>query len=96
MSITRAIQQRLLLQIMYDGGHRIVEPHAFGHNAGKGHDLLRAYQVSGSSKTFEYVGWKLFRCDEMLSLQVLEQHFSGPRPGYKRGDKALDQIYSEL
>jgi hypothetical protein len=96
MSIDAAIRQKRLLQIVYDGGHRIVEPHAHGRNTGKGYDLLRAYQISGSSKSFEYVGWKLFRCDEMLSVHVLEQHFSGPRAGYRRGDKALDRIYSEL
>jgi hypothetical protein len=96
MNIATAIRERRLIRLVYDGGYRTVEPHAHGHNNKKNHDLLRAYQVSGSSKSFEYVGWKLFRCDEMLSFQVLEDRFSGPRDGYKRGDKALDQIYSEL
>ena len=94
--ICNAIHQRCLLRLTYDGGHRIVEPHAYGHNNNKGHDLLRAYQVSGSSKSYEYVGWKIFRRDEMTSILVLEQHFERPRQGYKRGDTALDRIYCEL
>lgn len=95
-NLVSAVRNRHLVRLLYEGGFRIIEPHAYGHNDNKNHDLIRAFQVSGSSKSFEYVGWKLFRCDEMLSLQVLEQHFSGPRPGYKRGDKALDRIYCEL
>ena len=96
MSICAAINGRKLLRLHYDGGWRLVEPHAYGHNNNTGHDLLRAYQVSGSSHSFQFVGWKLFRHDEMRSVQVLEDHFSGPRPGYTRGDKALDRIYCEL
>lgn len=94
--LTAAIRDRRMIQLHYEGGYRLVEPHAYGHNDNKGHDLLRAYQVSGSSNSFEFVGWKLFRCDEMLSVQVLDQHFAGPRSGYKRGDKALDRVYAEL
>lgn len=96
MKIATPIHNRNLLRLIYDGGSRTVEPHAYGHNNAKSHDLLRAYQVSGSSKSFEYVGWKLFRCDEIQSIEVLTDRFAAPRDGYKRGDKALDQIYAEL
>lgn len=96
MKIRAAIQNRNLLRLTYDGGFRTVEPHAYGHNDSKDHDLLRAYQVSGSSKSFEYVGWKLFRCDEIQAIEVLSDHFGAARLGYKRGDGALDRIYAEL
>lgn len=94
--ICSAIQNQKVLRITYDWGSRTVEPHAYGLNDDD-HELLRAYQVSGSSESGETRGWKLFRVDEISSLSVLEDNFEGPRRGYRRGDKALDaRIYCEL
>lgn len=95
MSIATAIQGRNLLSFVYDGYRRTVEPHTFGMDA-KGHMALRAYQVSGGSESGEYVGWKLFHAHEMLSVTVQPQTFAGPRPGYKRGDKAFASIRAQL
>lgn len=95
MSITAAIQGRNLLSFMYDGCHRTVEPHAYGMDA-KGHMALRAYQVSGGSNSGQYAGWKLFHIHEMLGVSVQPQAFAGPRPGYKRGDKAFSSIIAQL
>lgn len=94
--IITAIRERRLLRLMYEGGYRTVEPHAYGNNDKSGHDLLRAYQVDGSSKSFQFVGWKLFRRDEVHSIELLDQRFSAPRPDYKRGDKAMSRIFAEL
>lgn len=96
VTLVHAIRDRKLLQLNYDGGYRVVEPHAYGHNQKQHHDLLRVYQVSGSSKSFEFVGWKLFECGELVSVQILDQTFAGSRAGYKRGDKAMDSIYAQL
>ncbi|MCB9610461.1 MAG: hypothetical protein H6716_27985 [Polyangiaceae bacterium] len=95
MSIASAIQSRNLLSFVYDGFRRTVEPHTFGVDA-KGHAALRAYQVAGGSESGEYVGWKLFHANEMHSVAVQPQTFSGPRPGYKRGDKAFASIRAQL
>jgi len=95
MSIAIAIRTRKLLQFTYDGYPRTVEPHTYGID-GKGHQALRAYQVSGGSESGEYVGWKLFHVAEMRGIAILEQEFSGPRSGYKRGDKAFSKIVAEL
>ena len=95
-SICTAINECKLINLVYEWGSRIVEPHAYGLND-NGNELLRAYQVSGASESGEHSGWKLFQIDEIRSLSVLEKTFSGPRPGYKRGDKALDErIYCQL
>ena len=95
MSIANAIRERKLLQFTYDGFSRTVEPHAYGIDR-KNRYVVRAFQVAGGSESGEYVGWKLFCEDEMLGTAVLNQTFSGPRPGYKRGDKAMYQIVEEL
>lgn len=94
--ICQAIQQRKVIRLNYHWGFRLIEPHAYGSND-KGHELLRAYQVGGASDSGQPFGWKLFRLDEVHQLHVTEEDFSGPRTGYKRGDKALDkQIYCQL
>ena len=90
MSIAIAIRTRKLLQFTYDGYPRTVEPHTYGID-GKGHQALRAYQVSGGSESGEYVGWKLFHVAEMRGIAILEQEFSGPRSGYKRGGQGVLQ-----
>lgn len=95
-AICRAINERRLIRLTYGWGNRIVEPHAYGLND-NGHELLRVFQTSGASDSGEPYGWKLLRCDEITSLTVLEDHFSDPRQGYRRGDKAIgEQIYCEL
>ena len=95
-NICDAIRNRQLLRLNYNWGYRTVEPHAYGLND-NGHELLRVYQVAGASESGEPRGWKLLRVDEIHGLAILEENFSGPRQGYKRGDKALDaRIYCEL
>jgi hypothetical protein len=95
-AIIAAIREKRLLRLVYEGGYRTVEPHAYGHNAKTGSDLLRAYQISGSSRSFAFVGWKLFRQDEIRLVEVLNDRFASARPEYKRGDKSMDRIYVEL
>jgi hypothetical protein len=95
-TICEAIHERRVLRLNYHWGHRVVEPHAYGLND-NGHELLRVFQVSGASESGEHHGWKLLRVDEIHGLHVLDDQFAGPRPGYKRGDKAMDQrIFCQL
>lgn len=95
MNITDAIGHRHLLTFRYDGFLRIVEPHTYGTDR-KGHEALRAYQVSGGSDSGESVGWKIFHVGDMRGLSTLPDSFSGPRPGYKRGDRAFAVIRAQL
>lgn len=95
MSIATAIQRRSLLSFTYDGFRRTVEPHTYGMDT-KGHMALRAYQVGGGSESGAHVGWKLFHVQEMFNVSIQVQTFAGPRPGYKRGDKAFASITAQL
>jgi hypothetical protein len=90
-----AIAHLEILELSYDGYIRCVEPHAYGRGEA-GHDVLRCWQVSGGSDSNDSDGWKLLRVDEIRSLHRLPQRFSGPRPGYKRGDLDIAQIYCRL
>lgn len=90
-----AINDQRLLRFYYDPGWRTVEPHAHGMSTA-GNEVLRAYQTGGASASGEPVNWKLFRVDRISNLELLEETFSEPRPGYKRGDPQMTQIYCEL
>lgn len=95
MNICEAINSRRLLTFYYDGYSRTVEPHTAGTDK-KGHEALRAYQVSGGSDSGEYVGWKLFHVDEMQNITALKEQFERPRPKYKRNDSGFSNIRCQL
>lgn len=83
-----AINGRLLVQLWYEPGTRIIEPHAFGRGS-DGQLLLRAFQIDGASSSGEHVHWKLFRLDRTKSLSHNGSTFAGPRPEYKRNDRVM-------
>jgi hypothetical protein len=92
--ICDAIHKRRRVRFRYRGGIRTVEPYAYGADDG-GHPILRAYQVSGYSRSRER-GWKLFRMDEVKEFAVLDEVFASPHDGYMRNDPAMTKIYCEL
>ena len=92
--ICDAINNRNLLEFYYDGGARIVEPHCYGITK-SGNEALRAYQVGGYSSSGS-MGWKMFELSKSRNLKVLDENFSSPRQGYKKGDKSMRKIYCEL
>ena len=94
--IVAAITDRQVLRIIYPPGVRLVEPHAFGRSS-DGNLLLRAYQTEGASASGEHEWWKLFRLDRTEGLELSGATFDGPRPEYKRGDRAMRRgIIAEL
>jgi hypothetical protein len=92
--VSMAIKNHQLLQFYYDGGIRAVEPHCYGLTT-KGNEGLRAFQVSGYSSTTT-LGWKMFDLSKATSIIILDQTFVNPRVGYKRGDKGMKTIFSEI
>lgn len=89
------IAQQRLIRLSYSPGWRTIEPHAFGMGR-RGNELLRAYQTEGASESGEHINWKLFNVDEIDQIELLEETFAGPRPGYRRGDRAMARIYCQL
>ena len=92
--ICDAIHRRQRARIWYRGGHRVIEPHAFGVGDGGG-AYLRAYQVSGQTHSVDQ-GWKLFHLEEIEEFKALDETFDGPRAGYMRNDPNMTKIYCEL
>jgi len=91
--ICKAIQDRRQLQISYDGGKRVIEPYVYG--ACEARELLRAYQLSGFSRSRKR-GWKLFRVEDIAELKVLKKRFVAPHEGYMRNDPCMEIVYSEI
>lgn len=93
-TITQAITEMRVLELRYHGYSRIVEPHAYGRDK-DGDEILRCYQTSGGSESGESVGWKLLKVREVFSLHLAEETFVA-RPEYRRSDKAMTYVFSQL
>jgi hypothetical protein len=55
----------------------------------KGNELLRCYQISGGHSSEKPHEWELLTVSKISALANTGTRFSGPRPDYKRGDKAM-------
>jgi hypothetical protein len=75
--IYKAIEQRRMMQLVYHGRERIIEPH--DHGILNGSVQLLAWQVSGSSSR-PLPNWLLMKVDEMAYLTTLPNTFAGGRP----------------
>lgn len=92
--ICDAIHRHHRIRFWYRGGVRTVEPYAYGIMEG-GDPILRAYQVSGYSRS-RSEGWKLFHVADISDFAVLAERFDSPKEGYMRNDPAMSKIYCEL
>ncbi len=90
-----ALRSRKCLELRYDGYSRVVEVHAAGYTK-DGNAIMRVWQVRGGSVSGERTGWKLMRADETFSAHLTDEPSLAPRPGFKRGDAAMDRIVCEI
>ena len=91
--ICNAIKNKKIIEFIYDGESRTVEPHCYGFTT-KGNEAIRAYQITGYSSSGE-MGWKLYDLSKSRNIKVLEETFV-VRTDYKKGDKGMSRIYYEL
>lgn len=61
---------------------RVVEPHMVAYDENE-HLSLSAWFVRGHSESDEGQGWRHYYLHDISELEVLDETFSGPRPGYK-------------
>jgi hypothetical protein len=93
-TIAQSIAENRILELRYHGYSRIVEPHAYGRDK-DGDEILRCFQISGGSESGERVGWKLLKVREVFSLDLKRDTFV-TRYEYRRNDKAMEYIFSQL
>lgn len=90
-----ALSRSLCLELRYDGFTRVVEVHAVGVT-NDGNDIMSVWQVRGGSESSERQGWKNMRLDETFSAHLIDEKSEAPRPGYKRGNKAIAFIKCQI
>jgi hypothetical protein len=93
--ICTAVARHRLLIFGYADAVRVVEPHIYGRNTA-GHDALSAWLRPGQSRTDPEGGWRMYRVDAILALQILPEGFAGPREGYNPDDPHFETVYCRL
>jgi hypothetical protein len=73
----QAIEQRRMIQLVYHGKERLVEPH--DHGILNGSLQLLGYQIAGASSR-RLPNWILMKVEEMADLELLKKTFAGGRP----------------
>ena len=86
--IQQAIQSRKILEFMYHGYSRVVEPHILGVN--KGVVQVLGYQIHGGSSSGRLPDWRRFDLREIQSLSFPAQTFTGPRDAWSGHDSDWD------
>lgn len=93
-AIISAVQNKEVISFTYEGYTRVVEPHAVGVSTA-GHKVLRCFQVGGHHEKQNH-NWDLVLLSKIVNLSTTGQRFSSERIGYKRGDKGMTIIYTQL
>jgi predicted DNA-binding transcriptional regulator YafY len=89
-----AIRQKHLVQFVFKGNERIVEPHDYGVQ-NKVARLL-AYQVGGVSSSGGLPDWRNFNVANISSLVMLDGTFPGNRPAPSGKHKPWDVLFARV
>lgn len=92
--IRQAIYERRLLQLVFNGQPRVVEPHDYG--VIKGDAKLLAYQVGGVSSSGDLPDWRFFRVAKMENLEILDTRFAGAREPEGGGHHDWDELFMRV
>lgn len=92
--IFEAIEHRHLMQFMYEGFFRIVEPHMYGSDA-SGVDLLCGFEIAGTDGLGKHNGWHKFEVSKISDLTCMPTKYPGPRSSYRLGSKTFKRIYCQ-
>lgn len=76
--IQQAIAAKNLIEFVYSGHPRLVEPNVLGVNGGV--TQLLGYQVGGSSSSSVIPEWRRFDLPGISGLKLTSTSFSGRRP----------------
>jgi len=93
--IFEAIEHRQLMQFMYEGFSRIIEPHMYGSDAA-GVDLLCGFQIAGTDGLGRHNGWHKFEVSKITDLSCLPTKYPGPRHPYRLASKTFKRIYCQV
>jgi hypothetical protein len=95
LRICQAIAERRLLMFGYGGAVRVVEPHLYGVTTAD-HEALSAWMRPGWSRVDPEGGWRMYRTDGIVELQLLPEQFEGARPDFNPRDPHFTEIFCRL
>jgi hypothetical protein len=92
----KAIAERRLLQLTYQGKSRVVEPHDYGMLGGKARLFVYQLRVVGEVESAKTRGWRLLDVDGITRCDVLEQTFPGSRGASHQDHHEWDVVYARV
>ena len=90
-TVCAAIAGRRVVRFAYDGGERVVEPHAHWLTI-EGIEVVSGYQVDGHSTSEQVEGWKTFHVARMDGFAETGVVFLRPRADYNPEDARIKQL----
>jgi predicted DNA-binding transcriptional regulator YafY len=90
-TLSAAIEQRRVVHFRYEQSLRVVEPYLIGETR-RGNLVLSAFWVDGYSSSGSRPEWRQYVLDKVTALEVLEERFVPPRPGYDPRDRRMRRI----
>lgn len=92
--ICDAIRDRVLLELEYDGLHRVVAPYCHGSTSNG--EVLRAVQVRGASRSGGLGFGKLWLVSKMRNVRRAAEPFVPSDPQYNPDDSAMLEIHCRV
>ncbi len=92
--IFQAIEGQQLMQFLYEGYSRIIEPHMYGSDAA-GVDLLCGFQIAGADEFRKHTGWHKYEVSKIEHLECLPTKYPGPRHPYRLYSRTFKRIYCQ-
>lgn len=90
--ICNAIKNRLVINFLYEGEMRVVEPFVLGYHKDTGNLVLRSYRVGGYSKSEQEPPWRLFDTSNIENLEITDISARSDREYYNANDKHMSTI----
>ena len=93
--LCEAIETRKLLAFTYEGHARVVAPYCHGFTRAE-HEVLRAVQLRGSSRSGHLGIGKLWSVSKMRLVRTLAEGFLADDPEYEPNDSAMARIHCRV
>jgi hypothetical protein len=91
--LVRAILDHRVVEFVYQGYRRTVEPYLLGlHEAGE--PILLGYQTAGASQSGDIPGWRAFITTAIGEVDITSASFSGPRSDFNPYGHSMLEIFA--
>src|SRR4051794_33439852 len=92
--IRRAIAERKLLRLIYQGHERIGEPHDYGLKHGEA--VLLFWQTGGRSRAGALPGWRTLKVADGDDFELIDRRFPGGRAPPSGTHGTWDELWARV